>query len=74
MIAWTLFTNPIALPSWATLALMIPLCLSVSICYKTVRARHSSTILKETIWVFTYIMAGLTALGVILWLIMTYWP
>jgi len=73
MIAWTLFLNPIELSSTARLPLMIPLCLAVAICYKTIRAQHISDAPKESIWVFAYIIAGLTALGVLFWLIITYW-
>ncbi len=68
MLGWTLFYNPMQLPSdgWS-LWLLIPLCLAVSVVYKTVRTENLRKLPLEILSTLCYMLAGLTALGVGLW-------
>jgi len=70
MIAWTVFYNPMALPAngW-TLWLVLPLCLSVAITYKTIRTQDLRRLPLEVAALMGYISVGLVSLGVGLWLI-----
>jgi hypothetical protein len=74
MTAWTIFHNPMTLSWGAMLWLVIPLCASVSLAYKTIRTRDLSRLPYEAIFLLVYILGGLAALGAGLWLIMRYWP
>lgn len=75
MIAWTLFVNPIALNAdgW-TLWLILPLCASVAITYKTIRTESLRRLPLEVIALMCYMMFGLIALGGVLWTLHTFWP
>ncbi len=68
MLAWTLFYNPMQLPSggWS-LWLLIPLCLTIAVVYKTVRTENLRKLPLEIVSALGYMLAGLTALGVGLW-------
>lgn len=70
----TLFYNPIELPFKTVLWYIIPLCLAVSIIYKTIRAEKVSQIPKQVAFLMVYMTAGLLGVGLVLWLIHTYWP
>lgn len=70
----TLFYNPMELHTQSLLWMLIPLCLVVAIIYKTVRTNNISRLWWEILWLFGYIMGGLSIMGVAAWLIMTYWP
>ena len=70
----TLFYHPMVLPTWSLLIMLLPLCLVVSIIYKTVRLRDISRLLKSAIWLFLYIIGGLVLLCTALVLILKYWP
>ena len=74
MMAWTVFANPMPIPADKILWLAVPLCLTIAIIHRTMRARS----LKNLAWRITVLTAqmvlGLTALAVVLWLILTYWP
>lgn len=74
MILATLFVNPMPLPIHSVLWLLLPLCLSVSLVYKTIRTGDVRKIWIETLRLMVYIVAALVALGVSLWLIQRYWP
>ncbi len=67
MLAWTLFYNPMDLAGDWSLWLLIPLCLSVSVVYKTVRTENLRKLPLEIVSALCYMLAGLTALGVGLW-------
>ena len=71
MIAWTIFYNPILLPAhhWKTLILILPLSLSVALAYKTVRTKNLRRLPLEVLWAMGYILAGLVALGLGLWIL-----
>ena len=68
MLGWTLFYNPVQLPSsgWS-LWLIVPLCLIVAVVYKTVRTETLRKLPLEILSALCYMLAGLTALGVGLW-------
>ena len=74
MILGTLFVNPMPLQTHTVLWLLLPLCLAVSLIYKTIRTEDVGRIWIETLKLVVQIVAGLAALGVSLWLIQRYWP
>ncbi len=58
----TLFYNPVPIP-WHTVPwLIIPLCISIAIIYRTIRTQHPSRLPREIARMFLYIAAGLVAL------------
>ncbi len=70
MIAWVLFYNPAPLDSngW-TLWLLLPLCMSVAIVYKTIRVEDVRRLPVAIVLLMGYILAGLVALSAALWVI-----
>ncbi|MDY6914417.1 MAG: hypothetical protein SVT52_08180 [Planctomycetota bacterium] len=75
MIAWKIFYNPMNLPvGGAMLWLLLPLCVSVAVVYKTVRTKKLSRLPLEILALLGYMCAGLLTLGAVLWIIREYWP
>ena len=72
MTAWTLFSYPIQWPSGLLLWLVLPLCASVAIVYKTVRTRSLRRLPLQVVAVFAYMVVGMAVLAVVLWLIQQY--
>lgn len=54
--------------------MLLPLCLVVSIIYKTIRIYGLRRLWWEILYMFGYIVCGLTGMGIVAWLIVTYWP
>ena len=73
MASWTLFYNPITLSFNSELWLLLPLCAAVGIVYKTIRVETLTHLAREIVFVMAYMIAGLVALSVILWLIHEFW-
>jgi len=69
MIAWSLFVHPLILPSRWELWLILPLCFSVALVYKTVRIRNLNRLGWEVAVLMAYMTGGLMLLGAVLWLI-----
>ncbi|MBN1555780.1 MAG: hypothetical protein JXA11_13630 [Phycisphaerae bacterium] len=69
MIAWSLFINPIVVPQAAVLWLILPLCLSVAMVYKTVRVAELHQLPRQVIVLIAYMTGGLAVLGAALWLV-----
>jgi len=69
MMVSEIFTHPVQLNSdiW-TLLLVIPLCASVVVVYKTVRTENLRRLPFEIVTTMAYVLGGLAALGVVLWL------
>jgi hypothetical protein len=63
----TLFVNPITLSNQAVLWLILPLCLSVAIIYKTIRTRNLRRLPLEIASLMAYMVGGLVLLGAVLW-------
>jgi len=75
MIAWTLFYNPMSLSAGnGTLWLVLPLCASVAIAYKTIRTTNLKRLPLEILALIGYMTAGLIALGLALWMIHSLFP
>ena len=74
MIAWTLFVHPVRLSFTSLLWLLPPLCLFVAIIYKTVRMHRLRRLPMEVVALVIYMLGGLVALGLALWLVHEYWP
>ena len=73
-LAWQLFRNTIVLPHRELIWLLLPLCLSVAIVYKTLRAGHYRRIPRDVVVLMAYMTTGLVALAVGLWAVQEYWP
>ena len=74
MTALALFVKPMTLHFYSLLWMLMPLCLSVAIIYKTVRITDLSRLPLEVVRLVVYMAIGLVALGGVLWLIHEYWP
>ena len=59
MIQAMLFVNPVSLPSWLCLWLIVPLCVAVSVVYKTVRVHHLSQLPRQVLTLMAYMFLGL---------------
>lgn len=71
MIAWTLFVNPILIPQTLVLWLILPMCFSVAVVYKTVRTHNLRKLPFEIVGLMAYMVGGLILLGLVLWLVQT---
>ena len=71
---WTLFYNPMNLTFHGLLYLLVPLCLSVAVVYKTIRVKHLRRLPVAIAGLIGYMLVGLLALGAGLWAIQRYWP
>ena len=69
MIAWTLFQNPMLIPEWLVLWLILPLCLAVAVVYKTVRINDIRKLPRQIAALMAYMVGGLVLLGAALWLV-----
>ena len=69
-----LFTHPIILPFHTILWLVLPLCASVAVVYKTIRVNNIRRMPMEAGVLLVYMAVGLGALGVALWAVQAYWP
>lgn len=69
-----LFLYPVQLPSQYALWLLIPLCAGVALVYKAVRTNDVRRLWIDVALLLGYMIAGLTALAVVLYLIQEYWP
>jgi hypothetical protein len=67
-----LFYNPITLPMDKVLWLLLPLCASVALTYKTLRAKSLRRLPLQAVGLYAYMIVGLVALAVVLWLIRNY--
>ncbi len=74
MIQAAVFYNPTVLSSDSLLWLLVPICASVAIVYKTLRTANLRRLPLQIAWLMTYMLVGLAALGAGLWAIHEYWP
>ena len=65
----TLFVNPIDIPSWLCLWLIVPLVLATAVIYKTVRTTDISKLPKQIGRLAGVILAGVLLIAVCVWLI-----
>ena len=62
-----LFTTAIQLSGQQRLAMMLPLCLSIAIVYKTLRCEKTSQIFTASLILWCTIVVGMYGLGLGLW-------
>ena len=74
MTAWTLFYHPMTLRFDSLLWLLLPLCASVAIVYKTIRSDNIHRLHLQILSLTALMLAGLVALGLGLWLLHEFWP
>ena len=64
-----LFTTPFELSGAERLLLMLPLCLSIAVVYKTIRLERLSDLPKAAMALWGTIVGGMCAVGLGLWLL-----
>ena len=64
-----LFTTPITMTGFQHALLMLPLCLSISVVYKTVRCEEVREIPLASLVLWVTMVAGMYAVAVGLWLL-----
>jgi len=70
---WTPFYNPMTIRSAWQIWLMLPLCVSVAVIYKTVRVGTLRNLWVEILSLVLYIVTGIAALAAGVWLFQLYW-
>ncbi len=70
----TLFVHPLIIPWSLHLWLVLPLCAAVAVVYKTLRVQRIKSLPREVVVLWVYMLGGLSALAIALWLIADYWP
>lgn len=68
-----LFTHPMHLTFDGQLWLLLPLCAAVGVIYKTIRIDDLRRLPREIIALMVYMVVGLVALCLGLWVIQEYW-
>jgi len=69
-----IFVHPMLLPGHVILWLALPLCVSIAIIHRTLRAEHLKGLWKRIVGLSVLMMVGLTVLAVALWLLLAHWP
>jgi len=69
-----LFVHPHVLSFNTILWLVVPLCVSVAVVYKTIRVNSLRQLPRQAATLVILMLAGLFALGAGLWAIHEYWP
>ena len=69
-----LFVHPQILPFDMILWLLLPLCASVAVVYKTIRVHDLRQLPVQAGILIIFMLGGLFALSVGLWAIHEYWP
>ncbi|MHC4442073.1 MAG: hypothetical protein ACYTF1_13030 [Planctomycetota bacterium] len=65
----TLFINPIVLERWQQMLLLLPLCLSISVVYKTTKCENIREIPLAAVVSWITVVIGMYAVGVVLLLL-----
>ena len=65
----TLFLNPVTLDRWQSMVLLFPLCLAVSIVYKTTKCGNVRDIPLASVVSWITIVVGMYAVGITLLLL-----
>ncbi|MCP4594630.1 MAG: hypothetical protein GY842_28190 [bacterium] len=65
LLAW--LTAPVQITGFQRLLLLLPLCLSISIVYKTTRCARLSHLPAATLALWLTIVAGMLGVGVLMW-------
>ena len=65
LVAW--LTAPVPLSGLQRLLLLIPLCLSISLVYKTTRCARLADIPLATLALWLTILGGMVGVGVLMW-------
>lgn len=70
----TLFVHPMTIETSKVLYLMLPLLAAVALVYKAIRVQDIRRLPREVLVLMVYMIFGVVALGVGLWLVQEYWP
>ena len=74
MMAWTIFTHPMFIGFHQQIWLLLPICVSVAIVYKTIRTEDLRRLPRQIGVAFAQMVGGLIALSVVLWALQEFWP
>lgn len=66
---WALLTTPGSLLGWQHMLMLVPLCLSISVVYKTLRCERLSEIPVASVALCVTIVGSMYAVGVGVWLL-----
>ncbi len=69
LLALGLFTSPIMLSGMQRALLVLPLCLSISVVYKTIRCERLADMPLAALGLWVTIVLGMYAVGVGVWLL-----
>jgi len=72
LMAAGIFTSAMALSGPQRLVLMLPLCMSIALVYKTTRCEKMSDVPVATLVLWITIMLGMAAVGVGLWAVFSF--
>ena len=64
-----LFTTPVPLTAWQHMLMFGPLCLSISVVYKTLRCENLARVPVASLVLCVTIVVGMYAVGVGVWLL-----
>lgn len=64
-----LLLTPVRLVGWQHMLMLVPLCLSISVVYKTIRCRELSEVPASAVTLCVTIVVSMYAVGVGVWLL-----
>ena len=64
VLAHTLFVDPISLVGWQRMLLLLPLCLAISVVYKTTKCDHVREVPLASLVLWVTIVIGMYAVGI----------
>ena len=69
-----LFQHPMTLSTSLAFWLLLPLCVTVAVVYKALRAPHVSQVPRQSAVLMGLLLAGLATLAAALWAVARWWP
>ncbi|MHC4986640.1 MAG: hypothetical protein ACYTFO_10860 [Planctomycetota bacterium] len=70
----SLFVHPMVLSGEVILWLALPLCVSIAVIHRTMRAEHLRGLAWRIAGLSGLMMGGLAVLAAVLWLLLAHWP
>jgi hypothetical protein len=67
LVAW--LTTPGVLAGWQRMLMLVPLCLGISIVYKTLKCEHLSEVPAASVVLCAAIVASMYAVGIGIWVL-----
>jgi hypothetical protein len=67
----TLFVHPLTLAGWHRAAMLLPLCLSISLVYKSIKCERLRDVPQASLVLWVTVIVGMYVVGLAMWGI--YW-